>query len=217
MNHTKCNVIIVFEGIADKKFLEDLICSKYGLTKNELKRYWVNIRGFQHVANTEFVKNNYLPAIEDDKKIIFILDADQTGIEDGGKVARTNKIIADLKKQKIDIDPEDIYLFPNNKNDGDLETLLESIFVKENLFFTECWNKFEGCITQAGEDNNQKLTIPPQKSKIYTYCQILLPSDRDNQEKAKDAKRNYLDKELWDLQKQTLKPLYNFLDKYFKE
>ena len=43
---------------------------------------------------------------------------------------------------KIDADPEDIFLWPNNKDDGDLESLLEQLFPENNKFFNDCWNGF---------------------------------------------------------------------------
>jgi hypothetical protein len=184
--------VIVVEGAADEKFIIDYL--KYLGIYNE--------QDWKISVNGGCAKNN--PAVK---------DALRVNKNDGG----TNLIIFDAdndcekRREEIQknfneyVDKENVFLFPDNQSNGCLETLLERIAVNTEIF--DCWKKYEDCL----KCKNTEYTTPSLKSKMYAYLEAQLPNTNSGKEKIKDGKRDYTNKEHWNLAHEALNPLKEFL------
>ena len=78
----------------------------------------------------------------------------------------------------------------------------------------ECWDKYEDSLKAINLPwkDGIPLTIPAKKTRIYAYLEALLGSSRSEKEKIKEAKRDYLNKNHWDLNAQALHNLIDFLE-----
>ena len=159
------------------------------------------------------LKNIRIPLEKGDfiqKKNIIIFDADDPSKDNGGFQNRKNKIENKIEnmikgfKDKIDYP---LFLFPNNKDDGDFETLLENIINPKHQQLLDCFGKYEGCIEKSDQYNT-----PNRKAKMYAYI-TSFQHNKTNLEKVK--KRNWFfdDEEYWDLAASYLFPLKDFLEK----
>lgn len=107
-----------------------------------------------------------------------------------------------------------LFLFPNNRNAGAFEDLLEKIIREDNRLIFDCFQGFEHCLQNiARKKTKKKLTVPAKETKIYTHLEVLPGETRKESEIIKDPKRDYKNKEHWDLDSEFLKPLRNFLSK----
>lgn len=208
---SKLGKIRIFcEGKSDQRFLRDFIEINYNIRINddELKgnRYIHNLGGWTNLKN---VRTKITEELSDYTSLIF-LDADDERVGEKAGFKATRNLVDDLMKQ-WKWTKYDTYIFPNNKDDGEVEDFFQNIINKDNNGIFDCWDDLEGCIL----NKNENYLLPAKKTKIYLYHEVLL-SDR---EKCKDANRDFKDKDLWDLNYSTnhyLLNLKNFLDKYLK-
>lgn len=112
-----------------------------------------------------------------------------------------------------------LFLFPNNQDSGDLETLLERIIPPNNQSILKCWNKYERSLKIYATPlvrpvPLRPLTTPARKSKIYGYLEVLLGESKAEKKKIKEANRNYHNNDHWDLQSSTLNSLKELIDQY---
>lgn len=153
--------------------------------------------------NIRLDKNKFLEAQMENKNNIILFDADK----DGSTKAMLDKFLADNQ------DIQALYfLFPNNEDDGNVETLLDKILLKDKFKgFFGCFNDYETCIKgQKNDDGNPLYSTPNLKGKLYTFFTSLQLSNS----KMKEVKRgNWLfnEPEYWDFESPYLKPLKDFL------
>ena len=141
-------------------------------------------------------------------RVAIIFDADTTGVERGGVAARTgmlNSIISSWKLLAPPTMPIDVFLFPDNRRDGELEDLLEDIVPQRfRPLIAECWRRYELCLEVHG---GQK---PSQKSKMNDYeAAVIGPSVWEH----KGIMKGLLDPNLWDWKSEKLFPLVDFIEK----
>lgn len=143
--------------------------------------------------------------------VIFDADFPETN---GGFINRKKYIKEKLRELSI---LGEIFLFPNNNEDGDFELLLEHIINKEHLCLLECFEMYEKCVGGHYDDNgNPKYTTPDRKSKIYAYIERLKKS-RKEKERFKNQKDFFFDNPTyWNLESEYLYPLKTFLQKIIK-
>ncbi len=203
------DIRIFVEGVADIKFLKDYISEKYKVTLEKEAiietKGWTNI--FSAKEDGEKVKNKMNHNTDNDGVNLIIFDADQN-------YEQRLKEIESWKKETGLV--FEIFLWPNNSDSGDLETVLENIINPKNTPIFDCWNNYETCLTSksiVGRDN--PLTIPTKKTKIHGYLEALLGESKSQKEKIKERNRNYKDTKHWDLNSDYLDNLKLFLDKYF--
>ena len=182
-------VSIFVEGKADKRFLEDFIAHHFSdeIFKN-LKFIDVKGKDSIHLVSNEFEKNTDQNGIN-----LLIFDAD------------TNYSLRkkELEEQKAELNIEfELFLFPNNKDNGDLEELLLNLTVEEHHGIFECFKPFNECL----KSKNSTYNVPSLKTRVYSY------SDFQNQE-PKENNRNYL-LDCWNLDEEYATPLIEFLRKY---
>ena len=108
----------------------------------------------------------------------------------------------------------ELFLFPNNEENGELENLLEGIINPQNAAIFCCWENFEECLTTKTTCTKTPLTIPAKKSKIYAYMEVLHGDSNCEKEKIKDPNRDFKNTQHWDLSAQAIEPLKKFLQRH---
>ncbi len=220
--------LIIVEGIADAIFVYD--CIKY-LFENKIdikeikkqpKRRNQQIEDVFRKSNNLLlvaenppisilisggcsnVQNIGIEIFEQFSKTLIIQDADNVGKDrvSGGYKNRVNYLKELQQEKEVTFS---IFLFPNNQDDGDLETLLMKIMSKEKLeLFDHCYQSYCECIKKYSNYVNE---FKETKSYIYNYISVHLGNDA-----ARDGCRNYLS-DLWDFESDELKPLFDFFRK----
>jgi hypothetical protein len=216
---------IFVEGDADRKFLHDYIEVTFSMTLNAKKNSEGKITQSGHITTTggwTKLKNKdkegdtFRTKMKENtqQKIVnlIIFDSD-TAQNNGGYSVRKNEI--EKWKTVFDLNFE-LFLFPNNTDDGALENLLEQIINPQNAPIFECWKKFEDCLPAKTTCVKNPLTIPAKKSKIYAYMEVLHGESKSEKDKVKDPNRDFTKPELWNLNATALKPLKIFLQSHLK-
>ncbi|MCD4745061.1 MAG: hypothetical protein K8R58_02055 [Bacteroidales bacterium] len=201
-------VRIFVEGIADTKFLKDYISYKYNiqLEKEDIIETdgWTNIYSND---NSELIKNKMAQNTDDDGVNLLIFDADNNFSE------RLKNIASWRQKTNLNFE---IFLWPNNSDAGDIETVLENIINTDNTPIFNCWKNYEICLrSKSIKGRTNPLTTPAKKTKIYGYLEALLGETKSQKQRIKERNRNYKNTEFWDLDSGYLNALNAFLDKHF--
>ncbi|MDZ5337825.1 DUF3226 domain-containing protein [Helicobacter pylori] len=206
-------ILIFVEGPSDKVFLEVYL---YFLEDIPIKNFKVqNIKGKDNLSKR-------LLEIEQYAKTLIIFDAD--------KDYESNKkeILKVVSKTKQTISEEQIFLFPNNQDDGDLETLLLEIAKHDE--FLKC---FEGYLECIKSKEHYKPIKNIRKNMLYAYLEVFElqkffqykwdTNNKKNEEnividdkgKIKEEHQEEYEKlkEVIDFKSKSLIPLKNFLEK----
>jgi hypothetical protein len=147
--------------------------------------------------------------IDQGNKILIIFDAD-TQKNNGGFAKRITEIEEILKEISISAD---IFLFPNNSDDGDFECLLEKAINSEHIVLLKCFEKYENCLKQYKEEEIEKYQTPNQKSKMYAYINSFKTSRKANEQKKNQDNWQFDNPDFWDLNNEYLNHLKEFLSK----
>ncbi|WQX69932.1 hypothetical protein KVM75_01780 [Helicobacter pylori] len=208
-------ILIFVEGPSDKVFLEVYL---YFLEDLPIKNFKVkDVKGKDNLSKR-------LLEIEKYDKTLIVFDADNY---------KSNKkeILTVVSKTKQTISEEQIFLFPNNQDDGDLETLLLEIAKHDE--FLKC---FEGYLECIKSKEHYKPIKNISKSKWYAYLEVFElqnffkdkrnKNDKKNEEKIiiddkgkirKEYKEEYEKlKEVIDFNSNSLIPLKDFLGQFAK-
>ncbi|MGL2652106.1 DUF3226 domain-containing protein [Helicobacter pylori] len=206
-------ILIFVEGPSDKVFLEVYL---YFLEDLPIKNFKVqNIKGKDNLSKR-------LLEIEKYDKTLIIFDADNY---------KSNKkeILTVVSKTKQTISEEQIFLFPNNQDDGDLETLLLKIAKHDE--FLKC---FEGYLECIKNKEHYKPIKNIRKNMLYAYLELFElekffqykwdTNNKKNEEKiiiddkGKIKEKNKEEyeklKEVIDFNLKSLIPLKNFLGQF---
>jgi hypothetical protein len=192
------NFRIFTESKADVKFLKDYIEGTLGFPVTD--EYFDTLGSWSGYKTGGVLKKSFIENQENDNISIVILDADNN-IED-----RRNEVLKDFTEFNTAIE---LFLFPNNSDNGELENLLAKIAKERKLI--ECFEGYEKCI--------EGYERPVNKSKIFAYLDALLPhNNKDNNKKdlIQEANRDYRNISHWDLNHEYLNPLKEFLSKFLK-
>ncbi|MDI6049807.1 hypothetical protein QLS31_08190 [Flavobacterium sp. XS2P24] len=136
--------------------------------------------------------------------LVFDADGDYNG---GGFEIRKSELEAILKKSELAID---FFLFPNNKDDGDFETLLSQIANVDRLKIFDCFDKYESCV-KALETDTTKFRVPLRKSRVYAYFESFDESNNSKKKESNDKTFFYDNPKYWDLDSVHLESLRLFL------
>jgi hypothetical protein len=147
--------------------------------------------------------------IDEENTVVLVFDAD-TIAKDGGFVKRAKDLNDVLRELNLNIK---FFLFPNNANDGDFESLLESIASSDRKDIFKCFDAYESCVKSLGR-KNLKFITPIRKSRIYAYIESLPEKDKLKSKELKDGTYFFYNKSYWDLNSRALEPLNNFLNKH---
>lgn len=197
---------IFVEGDADKRFIAQLLESIFN----------------ENIPSGNIIPTHgYTNLIAVDKERTFINEMQRTTADGGINLVvfdadsncetRRRELSDWERRSKVNFE---LFLFPNNFNSGELEDLLRQIINPVNQPVMECWDKYEDSLKAINLPwkNGIPLTIPAKKTRIYAYLEALLGSSRSEKEKIKEAKRDYLNKNHWDLNAQALHNLIDFLE-----
>ncbi|GAA7474253.1 hypothetical protein KVE10_01790 [Helicobacter pylori] len=215
---TDKEILIFVEGLSDKIFLEVYL---YFLEDFPIKNFKV-----KDVTGKDNLPNRLLENEKYDKTLI-IFDADKDYESNKKEIL---KVVSKTQQQQKIIE-EQIFLFPNNQDDGDLETLLLEIAKHDE--FLKC---FEGYLECIKSKEHYKPIKNIRKSKWYAYLQVFElqnffkdnrnRNDKKNEEKIiiddkgkirREYKEEYEKlKEVIDFNSKSLIPLKNFLGQFAK-
>lgn len=144
---------------------------------------------------------------------VVIFDADSEK-NCGGYSTRSDEILSERCRNSVDFE---LFLMPNNSEDGDFETMIASI-ARTNLHkdFFDCFTGYEMCIaSHLGVDGTPRYETPNQKAKLYAYITSMKMSNT-KRNKAKSGNWLFDNSEYWDIDSPTLEPLKSFLLSCFK-
>lgn len=197
---------VFVEGISDKLLVEQY-CDKLkreGFINADCELEVNNIGGWTKIDSPEGEQYINMMKRNVEGKNLLIFDADQD------PESRKNEI--EKWKNKYSIDFE-LFLFPNNKAAGAVETLLEMIINPENQCVINCWHDYEEQLKlqTIPWKNPSTPTSPSEKSKIYGYLEALVGTTKAEKEKIKDKNRNFTIQNYWNLDSEGIAPLKNFL------
>ncbi|GAA7092605.1 hypothetical protein Kyoto51B_07120 [Helicobacter pylori] len=149
--------------------------------------------------------------------IIFDADKKESQESDAGFDNKLKYIREKFKEEGIDFPREQIFLFPNNQDDGDLETLLLKIAKHEE--FINCFESHLDCIKKQ---EHYKPIKKIRKNMLYAYLEAFGLEDLytkknifDTEGKVKDQYKGDYEKlkEVIDFNSKSLVPLKNFLER----
>ena len=165
------------------------------------------IGGIGNLFN-EANKNQISQALEVGERVLILIDAD-TVTKGYGFEKRKAEIDQNMHMLKFSIP---YFIYPNNKDDGDVETLMESAARRDlHQVFFDCFEDYEKCMSGVKDKSGQPLyNTPNLKGKLHTYM---------NAQKLSNKLRNRFGKgdwlfnntNYWDLNVVALQPLKDFL------
>ena len=201
--------LIIVEGDADKKFLQDYFHHLFG--------EYAPDNSIIHPGK-EGDTGGYGKLKSEDALLALRQNTNQGGINlvifdaDEDIEARRNELLS--IREKYDVEFE-LFLLPNDKDAGELEDLLEQIINPDNQPVMDCWQTYEGELKKVRIPTKTPptLTIPAKKTKIYAYIETLLGKTRSQKKLIKDPNRNYENTQHWNLDSEYLEPLKGFIKK----
>ncbi|MEI0562353.1 DUF3226 domain-containing protein [Brachyspira pilosicoli] len=151
-------VTIFVEGSSDKDFLELYIkhLKNNGRIRSE-SNYKIELVGGKDQLFKYKDNKDKIDKTNDRYAVIFDSDEDYY------------QSIDNIKKQFCIDNEDNIFLFPNNKDTGNLEILLEKIAKYKDVL--NCFDSYENCINGL-KKNNPNINTPAKKSKVYAYMHI---------------------------------------------
>mgnify|MGYP004469731165 FL=1 len=138
---------ILVEGHTDKDFLE-LYCK------------YLNIEVRIDVVDGKDNLINRVNLVKANKNYLIIFDADND--YNNSKANIENQI----NQMNIPKQNYEIFLLPNNKDNGNLETLIEKIALYKEVL--KCFEGYEECISKLGING---IKLPHKKSKVFAYME----------------------------------------------
>ena len=206
----KANIFIETEevGSSEYNFFKYLLNHlKIGTDYFELK----TIGGWEKIynnTNINILKTNKAKNIDN----LIILDADFKYENNNNGYLNRKAIISDKLKEN-DIDYK-LFLMPNDKDDGKLETILEQMAINKEIL--KCIENYITCISKFDEELNKneklsnKYTPPNLKEKMFIYVDAHTTHNRRfNNNKKKNWFENC--EHIWDLKHEVISPLTSFL------
>ncbi|WP_420601731.1 DUF3226 domain-containing protein [Flagellimonas sp.] len=211
--------IIFLEGCSDAVFFNNLIFSllpQGAKPFTDLKKFKKGVLieicenpsislfvsgGCAHIRNYNVKISEY---IDSGYKVILIQDADSS-LKDAvlGGVKKRNQFLESIKEEfEINFD---VFLLPNNKDDGDLEDMLLQIAdIKKYSTFYKNYKGYS-CEVENFSCKEHASELLQKKYLIFNYCQVYTGMKESN-----EKNRNYLS-EYWDLNHNVLTPVKEFL------
>jgi len=136
---------------------------------------------------------------EQDGKNLVIFDADFPENR-GGFAARQIELIN--KRNQLGVSFE-LFLFPNNHDDGDVESCFEMMMLPKHSHIIDCFNDFELCL---GHD----YVHPNRKGRCHTYISSMHMT-KAKRDKLGSGQWQFNNPDFWDINASGLQPLKDFL------
>ena len=204
--------LIIVEGEADKKFIQDYyehlfhekapknsIIHTGDLIEDEKKRPGGKDKLTHEVNIRQMQENTYYNGVN-----LVVFDADNDP-----ETCRKN--LESVKKaSQVEFN---LFLFPNDKDTGALEDMLEQIINPVNQPIFKCWENYEKELVEQEIPGRTPppLTTPAKKTKIYGYLEALLGESKTQKNLIKEINRDYKEAKHWNLDAEYLEPLKEFL------
>ncbi|OOC28663.1 DUF3226 domain-containing protein [Helicobacter pylori] len=217
--------LIYTEGKSDKNFLS--WCLDVWKNEDHFDQAHfdiIHVEGKDKLFSDEFCKrieNILKNKNQEYRQVCIIFDADikkENQERDAGFDNKLKHIRKEFKEKGIDFPKEQIFLFPNNQDDGDLETLLLKIAKHDE--FLKC---FEGYLECIKSKEHYKPIKNIRKNMLYAYLEALGLENLtktnigvfDDKGKIKEEHKEEYEKlkEVIDFKSKSLIPLKNFLEK----
>lgn len=200
----------------NKIFIEakDKCTSEYHLINTILSTFFplneVEIITMDGISNlfTEAILNQIDQAQIMNENVLVLADADT--IDKGWGFAKRKD---DIKRQMLaNTLSFPFFLYPNHHDDGDVEVLMESMARRDiHSIFFDCFEDYEKCILGVKDSKGQPLyNTPNLKGKLHTYVTAQKLSNR-KRKRVGHGDWQFDDTDLWDLKKESLQPLIQFL------
>ncbi|GHS22138.1 hypothetical protein VN1289_03340 [Helicobacter pylori] len=212
-------ILIYTEGKSDRNFLGRYL----NFLKCEDRFDIFDIEGKDKLILGEFpeiiekiLKNKH----QTYKQVCIIFDADKKESQesDAGFDNKLKHICKELKEKGIDFSREQIFLFPNNQDDGDLEDLL--LKIAKHKEFINCFESYLDCIKKK---EHYKPIKNIRKNMLYAYLEALGLEDLytkknifDTEGKVKNEYKEDYErlKKVIKFESDILAPLKNFLERF---
>lgn len=180
---------IFVEGVSDEAFLKSL------LRHMRLSHVRTSVIG-GGVTHLRTVENDIRRRYDAGSQVAILLDANS------GPSNRRAEFRSKRDELNLPIADDHCFLLPNDRDEGDLETLLERVSVAEHRAVYDCFEEYENCL--RGQAVSKPYSVPDRKAKIYAYCAA-------NGIETQPTERDYCDARHWDLDARALDPLKKFL------
>lgn len=196
-------MIRIFVEGRDSEFLDKYLLFLFG----ENKGMWEIIQAGEysklHLLDQQFKENTERGGVN---LIIFDADSADNG---GGYIVRKSYLQERLEELSISAE---LFLFPNDKEDGDFELLLEHIVNEEHTCLLKCFEGYEKYVAgHIDNEGNPQYITPNRKAKIYAYLESIKKSKKEL-ERFKNKKEFFFDNpKYWNLEAEYLLPLKQFL------
>ena len=192
------NAVNIFvEGKSDKIFVSNFISNNFNIHLSDDQFIIIGGCTLELISNR---KNFFVENIENEIKNILIFDVVRNTFSE-----TKNNLLQWMSQLEIEFK---LFLFPNRKDCGNLETVLENIALAEHKLIFDCSDNYQNCISK----HYNHYTLPNQKAKIYAYLEA--NTSKHKSESINEEKRNYNNTELWNLKSEYLSPLKLFLSKH---
>lgn len=156
---------------------------------------WTNLKNL----STKMQQN----LLEGDR-VAILFDAD-TSTNGGGFAVRLEvieKVLTDMQIPKTDI-----FLWPDNTEDGDFEVMLENIVCIENhKVFFDCFQDYENCVSK-------EYNTPNRKGKFHTFITAQKNLNKKQRDRIGFGDWLFDDSNLWNLDSDYMWSLKEFLEK----
>jgi hypothetical protein len=187
-------ISLIVEGDEDVRFLQDFI--SFHFLKEFDKSYFIIIGGNSSAIHQSRTKIQI--STDSGNQNIVIFDGD-----DDDCPSTLSKI--NSKAQEFLLKFDKVFLLPDNKAQGNLESLLMSSVTKRNEKLFNCIDEYSVCRAAL---NLKKPRIIDEKEKLRIYY-----GSFESSGKVKGTERKYRNADIWDLNSSALNPLKEFLEK----
>ena len=208
--------LVIVEGKGDRDFLEFLYREWFGEDKNiefracggkyRMKKAFKKREGENKLEPV--LQGNILDREGMTLKVIF--DADNDLVESKKNI---QKQLENLPEElKVEPQKTKIFLLPNNKDKGNLETLIENVATIKEVI--GCFKIYRECIEKNKKSKyqvTQNLKSPDNKDMIYAYLYSLNCIRSISETKNRTKSRTY-NKDIIDAESDYLKPLKTFIN-----
>jgi len=207
---------LLVEGITDVALVK-YICVKFGITEK--------FNDFKENKNYHVFNNLVIVNLEGQNKLKFelnFLKTEETNISkigilqdaDSNFQESFNAIKLEVENSHIDKSKIEYFLTPNNKDLGDLETLLLLTLDKENIPQLKCFQTYKDCLDKHIDITTKAM----DKAELHAYT--MFARDGKKTYTPKDSfmykpNKRYNDTGLWDLSKDEFQPLIKFVKSIF--
>lgn len=167
--------------------------------------------GYKNILS-ETILNQLQANILEGGRNLVVFDADYPS-NGGGYSTRREWLDKELGQRGVQYD---LFLWPDNNHDGDVESLME-VLARKDLYseYFDCFEKFEHCLSNRKKSDGVTpfYTSPNLKAKLYAYVSSL-PMSNSKKSKIGHGQWQFDNPDIWAIEKTATMPIGVFLLKY---